>query len=104
MPALSRYFSLAVIYRRLWSRTVARIRDGTELWPGTGNRETLRGAFLTRESLFWWALRSYWRRKRNYAALFALPQYANLNKLRFRAPAHADAWLETQRVLTPRRI
>ena len=46
-------FSLFVIYARLLRRTVARIRDGAELWPGTGNRETIRGAFLSRESLFW---------------------------------------------------
>ena len=90
-------FSLLVIYRRLWSRTNARIRDQKELWPGTGNRETLRGAYFSRESLYWWALKTYWRRKRNYAALLELPQYAHAERLRFRAPAEADRWLELQR-------
>lgn len=90
-------FSLLVILRRLWSRTNARIRDREELWPGTGNRETVRGAYFSRDSLYWWAVKTYWRRKRNYAALLTLPQYAHIMRLRFGAPADADRWLERQR-------
>jgi len=90
-------FSLPVIYRRLWSRTNTRIRDGQELWPGTGNRETIRGAYLSPSSMFVVALRTYWRRKRNYAALLARPQYAHAHRMRFRTPAQADRWLERQR-------
>lgn len=90
-------FSLPVIYRRLLRRTLDRIRDGQELWPGTGNRETIRNAFFSRESLFWWALKTYWRRRRSYTALFARPEYAHATRLRFRTPAEADRWLESQR-------
>ena len=90
-------YSLWVIYRRLWSRTNARIRDKKEVWPGTGNLETFRGAYLSTESLYLWVLRSYWRRRRNYPALLALPQYAHAEKLRFRTPAEADRWLDRQR-------
>ena len=95
-------FSLPVILRRLWSRTNARIRDQQELWPGTGNRETFRGAYLSRESLYVWAVKTYWRRKRNYAALLKLPQYAQATKYRFQTQAEADAWLE--RLREPERI
>ena len=97
-------FSLVVIFRRLWSRTTTRIRDGHELWPDTGNRETLRGAFLSRESLFWWALKTYWRRKRNYARLLALPQYAHAHVIRLRRPEDADRFLEAQRGRASQRI
>ena len=97
-------FSLAVIYRRLLRRTLARIRDKQELWPGTGNRETIRNAFFSRESLFWWALKTYWRRKRNYAALFALPEYAHAARLRFRTPTEAERWLDAQRARSAARI
>jgi len=97
-------FSLAVIYRRLWQRTTARIRDRAELWPGTGNRETIRGAFFSRESMFVWALRTYWRRKRGYTELFASPDYPHARKLRFRRPAEADAFLELERASAARRI
>ncbi len=97
-------FSLVVIYARLWSRTTQRIRDGRELWPGTGNRETIRGAFFSRESLFWWALKTYWRRKRNYTRLFAEPEHVRATRVRFRTPAEAQRWLEAQRTLATGRI
>ena len=34
--------------RRLWGRTLHRVRGGAELW--NGNRETWRGAFFARDS------------------------------------------------------
>ncbi len=97
-------FSLFVIFARLWRRTTARIRDRAELWPGTGNRETVRNAFFSRESLFLWALRTYRRRKRQYAELFARPEYAGLAVHRFREPREAERWLESQRALVASRI
>jgi len=97
-------FSLAVIFARLWSRTMARIRDGKELWPGTGNRETIRNAFLSRDSLFLWAAKTYRRRKRNYTALFGIAEHAHLVKLRFRSPAEADRWLQAERERAAARI
>ena len=97
-------FSLRVIYANLWRRTVARLRDKQELWPGTGNRETVRNAFFSRDSLFVRALRTYWRRKRNYARLFASPDVAHARTLRFRTPAEARAWIETERRAASARI
>lgn len=95
-------FSLPVIYGRLLRRTMSRIRDRRELWPGTGNRETIRNAFFSRQSLFWWALKTYRRRRRNYTALFARPEYAQITKLRFRSPREAERWLQAQRRLPVR--
>jgi len=97
-------FSLFVIFARLWRRTTARIRDRAELWPGTGNRETVRNAFFSRESLFLWAVRTYRRRKRQYAELFARPEYAGLAVHRFREPREAARWLEAQRARAAARI
>jgi adenylate kinase family enzyme len=97
-------FSLPVIFVRLWRRTIARLRDREELWPGTGNRETIRNAFFSRGSLFWWALKTYWRRKRNYARLLAAPEYAHVTRLRLRSPAEAQRWLAAQRSAAARRI
>jgi adenylate kinase family enzyme len=49
---------------RLVRRTVRRVRGREELW--NGNRETLLGAFWGRESLFVWALRAHFRRRREW--------------------------------------
>ena len=97
-------FSLFVIFARLWRRTTARIRDRAELWPGTGNHETVRNAFFSRESLFIWALLTYRRRKRQYAELFARPEHARLALHHFREPRDADRWLASQRALAAPRI
>ena len=96
-------FGLPVIFRRLWKRTTLRIRDGAELWPGTGNRQSARMAFLSRESLFWWALKTHRSRRKNYAQLLALPQYADRTILRFLKPAEADRWLAAQHERTAER-
>jgi adenylate kinase family enzyme len=86
---------LGVILVRLFRRAVRRSRSGEELWPGTGNRETLRNHFLSRDSLFWWAVKSYWRRRRELPLVLARPEHAHLVVHRFRRAEEAAAWLET---------
>jgi hypothetical protein len=52
---------LAVKLSRVFRRSVRRIRRAEELW--SGNRETWRGAFWGRESLFMWTIRSHFRHR-----------------------------------------
>ncbi len=85
---------LTVIFSRLFARAARRIRSREEIWPGTGNRETYRNQFLSRDTLFWWALKTYRRRRRELPELLARPEYAHLTVHRFRRPADAQAWLE----------
>lgn len=56
------------IYRAM-SRAVRRAWVGDELWPGTGNRESFRRSFFSRESIILWTLTSYHRVRRRYHAL-----------------------------------
>ncbi len=80
-----------LVLRRLFSRTNRRIRSGEELW--NGNRETFRGAYLSRESLYLWALRSHWKRRRTWPGVLAQPEYRHLVVHRFRTPGEAERWL-----------
>jgi hypothetical protein len=91
---------LGVIFARLFARAIRRIRSGEELWPGTGNRETYRNQFLSRDSLFWWALKTYRRRRREFPLLLARPENAHLAVHRFRSANEARAWLDS--LLAPR--
>lgn len=86
-------FPLRIVFARLFRRAIRRIRSGQELWPGTGNRETYRNQFLSRDTLFWWALKTHRRRKRELPALFARPEYAHLVVHHFRRPAEVERWL-----------
>lgn len=97
-------YPLRITLVRLLRRIVARIRDGTELWPGTGNRETVRQAFLQRDPLLWFALRTHRGRRRRLAELLARPDFAHLAVLRFGRPADAARWLEAERAKPSARI
>jgi adenylate kinase family enzyme len=55
---------LRVWMPRLLRRTVRRLRGREQLW--NGNRESLRGAFWGRDSLFGWALRKHVERRRTW--------------------------------------
>jgi len=70
---------LRVWVPRLALRTWRRIRRREELW--NGNRESFATAFWGRESLFAWALRSHFRRRREWPD--ALARW-NLVRLRTR--------------------
>ena len=75
--------------RRLWRRTMKRIRDGLELWGG--NRESWRGAFWGRESLFWWTVKTHFRHKREWPARFG----DDPRLVRLRSVDEARKWLDT---------
>ena len=97
-------YPLAVTLSRLVRRIVARIRDGSELWPGTGNRETIRNQLVSRDPLVWFAIRTHRGRRRRIAAMLARREYAHLEVHRFREPREAERWLQAQRSLRAPRI
>jgi adenylate kinase family enzyme len=57
---------LSLVMWRLLRRTVLRVATREELW-GTGNRETVRNAFLSRQSILLWALKTHRRNRRRFA-------------------------------------
>ena len=81
---------LRIALRRLWRRTLTRIRDDVELW--NGNRESWRGGFWGRDSLFAWTLRSWFRHRREWPRKFA----GDPRFIRLRSAAEARRWLEQQ--------
>jgi adenylate kinase family enzyme len=79
---------LGLKFRRLWRRTRNRILDGAELWGG--NRETWRGAFVGRDSLFGWMLKTHVRHRRQWPRRFA----GDPRLVRLRSVREARDWLE----------
>ena len=86
-------YPLWLAFPRLLSRTLTRWRSGDELWPGTGNRESFRLLFLSRDSILIWALRTYPGRRKRFATDLAKPEHAHLRVARLRTPGEAGAWL-----------
>ncbi|HEX6988301.1 MAG TPA: adenylate kinase [Bacillota bacterium] len=83
-------FTLPVIMGRLLRRTLRRVLSREELW--NGNRQELFELF-TRNSILWWALTTYRRRRREYPELFRRPEYRHLRVIRLRSPRAAASWL-----------
>ena len=79
---------------QVWSqvvrRTLVRIVRRDELWHG--NRESL-GMMLSRDSIIWWSVRTFRKRRELYAALFADPRYADRVRVRLDSRREVDGWL-----------
>ncbi len=80
---------LGVKLHRLWRRTLHRIRTDVELW--NGNRETWRGTFASRDSLFVWLLRTHISHRREWPTRFN----GDPRLVRLRSDAEARRWLDT---------
>lgn len=84
---------LPLVLKRLFNRTLHRWITREELW--SGNRENLRGAFFSRDSLFLWMLKSRKKHRRDYPRLVTEPEYAHLRFIHLTSAAQVDAWLES---------
>ena len=76
---------------RTFRRTAGRIVRREELW--NGNRETIRAAFLGRDSLFAWLLRSHRRQRRELPDRLGRPGLAHPRVMRLRTPGEVRRWL-----------
>jgi adenylate kinase family enzyme len=79
---------LRVWLPRLVARTFRRARSGEVLWDG--NRESLRKAFLSRDSLILFTLRHFRARRRTYPVRFA-----DYDVVRLRSRAEIDRFLHS---------
>ena len=84
-------YRLRVVMWRLFWRTLRRSFTREELW--NGNRERFRTQFFSRESLFVWMFKTYWRLRREFPRLLESPEYAHLGVVRLRSPGDARKWL-----------
>jgi adenylate kinase family enzyme len=73
---------------RLLRRTVRRIVRREELW--SGNRERVRSAFFSRDSVIYFSLRAHVRHRRNYPA-----ELAPYTVVRLRSPREVATWLDS---------
>jgi hypothetical protein len=81
---------LQLCLRRVVGRTLRRIRTQEELWS-SGNRERIWTAFLMRDSLVHWTVKSYFRHRREWPTRFA--GHPNLQLVHLRSPQEVERWL-----------
>jgi adenylate kinase family enzyme len=80
-----------IVFWRIVLRTVKRIVTRQKLW--NKNRERV-DALVGPDSMPLWVMKTYWRRKTEYPALFSKPEYAHLRVIRLTSIREVTAWLE----------
>ena len=81
--------------RTLWqavARAAQRLISKEELWPGTGNRETLQVLF-SKESIVLWTITSYRRKRKNIINMMAAQEFQHIQFHQLRSPAETAAYL-----------
>jgi len=84
-------YGFPVVFARALSRTLRRSLTREELF--SGNRESLRKAFLSRDSILLWVLQTFRSNRIGYDALRRDPAWQKLEFVELRSPAEADAFL-----------
>jgi adenylate kinase family enzyme len=86
-------YPLPLILWRLTVRTVSDMRTRKLLW--NKNRQSFTSLFLGRDTLFYYALQSHPRQRREYPELLAAPAYSQLHFVRLHNPRETQRWLGT---------
>jgi hypothetical protein len=86
-------FSLGVCLWRTLFRTLRRVSTREELWHG--NRETIREAFFSPDSLLWYVFKTHRRRRRQYAELSTRPEHAHIEFARLGKPSELGDFLDS---------
>ncbi len=68
---------------RVTRRAIQRSLSQTELWPDTGNRESLKKSFFSKDSVIWWSITHYQSTGVKYEQLMHSEAYGDIAFLRF---------------------
>ena len=81
-------YSFPIVFGRALARTFKRVAFKEELY--SGNRETLRHVVLSTDSIPFWVLRTFWKRRREYPMLFKESMFSHLRIIEVRNQHAAD--------------
>lgn len=89
-------YPLPLILARLFRRSARRVVTRERLW--NGNQESFRSQFLSRDSLFSWAVQTHGKYRRTYPEHFAREELRHLRVVRMRSPGGVESWLRALEV------
>jgi adenylate kinase family enzyme len=89
-------YGFGVTLRRLLARSLRRGSSAQEIWPNTGNRESLWRMF-GRESVLLWLVKSYRPHRARFEAYLREPRLAHIRFVRLRSPRAAERFLRELR-------
>ncbi|SON52915.1 shikimate kinase [Vibrio tapetis] len=70
-------------------RALIRVTNKTELWPGTGNTESFRRTFMSKESVLLWMINHHSSNRQRYQKMMASDEYQHIRFIRVSTPKQA---------------
>ena len=86
-------YSFALVFGRVLRRTLGRVFRREVLF--SGNRESLRMAFCSRDSILLWVLQTYGKNRRRYGEMARQSPYPHLRWVEFRRPREVEDFLSS---------
>jgi len=87
-------YSFSRTFVQILARSLHRSLTGVEIWPGTGNTETLYRNLCSKDSVILWMLTSYYRNRKKYQALLESDSYSHINIVRVASPFQAKKLIQ----------
>ncbi|WP_434641333.1 adenylate kinase [Klebsiella sp. I138] len=89
--------------RQAVCRAISRASRHQELWPGTGNCESFRRAFFSRDSIIWWTIKTWRNNRQRYQSDMADPAWQHIRFVRLRTQQQTEDFIRRlQAQATPR--
>ena len=75
-------------------RAIKRSITGEELWIGTGNRETFKKSFFSKDSIILWTIKTHRKVGFKYESYMNDKAYSRIKFIRLRSPSEAECFLK----------
>ena len=80
-------YSFPVVWQRALRRTIRRVFTQEALY--SGNRESFRQSFMSRDSILLWVMQTYSLRRREYRKVYDEDRFSAVEKIAFKRPREA---------------
>jgi adenylate kinase family enzyme len=88
-------YSFPVVGKRALRRTLGRVFRREELWAG--NRESLKLAFFSQDSILWWVIKTHALNHRKFSELIVSPENQHLQVLVMNSPRDTQKFVDIVR-------
>jgi len=85
-------YPFRVVFWRALRRTLARVFTRQAVY--SGNTESFRRGFLSKDSILWWVITTFRRRRREIPLLFAKPEFSHLRVYEFKSQRDTDDFMQ----------
>lgn len=86
------YSFLRTLFQAI-KRAAHRAWTKEELWEGTGNRESFRKSFFSKQSIIWWTITTHGQVRKKYESYLTNPKFSHIKFIRLKSHKDAEAFL-----------